>query len=263
MRCTPGIETWAGSPDDESTTLSCKKPCLDKPLYPVQPSVRTVAPWAHVTDKWLEIRAGGIWNMTHSNSPKSLRLFDLDSYHYDWLAGSAPALPSSLDSTHQGLVNLNRSRQSFTFATYHRYAKSLEHRPRRPVVGTQRPLQGFSRKAVLGGRQMPGGFKPSRKRCPRLFQDCRSRHGSLVATRRTDQTAPRLAPRHSNCLTSGAAESLLPSQLLQVDCTRLVARELLHELTVRVWEIISCRQVVLHARSMPCLSCKKLYHRRS
>jgi len=57
--------------------------------------------------------------MTHSNSSKSLRLFDLDSYHYDWLAGSTPALSSSLDSTHQGLVNLNlnRSRQSLTLRT--------------------------------------------------------------------------------------------------------------------------------------------------
>jgi len=179
--------------------------------------------------------------MTHSNSPKTLILLDLDGYRYDWLAGSAPALSSSLDSTHKGLVDLDHSRQSFTLATYHRYAKSLEHRPRCSVARAQRSLQGFSRKAILGGRQMPGGFKPSRQWCPRLLKDCSGRHGCLVATRRTDQTTPRLTPRHSNCLTSRTAKIPWPPQPLQVDSTRIIAGELLHELTVRVWEITFCR----------------------
>ena len=179
--------------------------------------------------------------MTHSNSPKSLSLLDLDRYHDDGLAGTAPALPSTLDSAHDGLIDLDRSRQPFSLATHHRYAVSLEHRPRRSVAGVQRPLQGFSREAVLRGRQMPGGFKPGRKWCPRLLQDRSSRHGCLVATRRTDQTAPRLTPRHSTCLTSRAAEARWPPQLLQVDCSRIVAGEFLHELTVRVWETSFCR----------------------
>jgi hypothetical protein len=202
----------------------------------------------NVTDKWLEIRAGGIWNMTHSNSPKSHGLLDLDSYDYDWFAGSAPPLPSSLDSTYQSLVDLDRSRQPFTLATHHRYAKSLKHRPRRPVAGAERSLQGFCREAILGGRQMPGGFKPSRKGCPRLLQDCSSRHRCLVATCRTDQTATRLTPRNSNCLTSRAAEALWPPQPLQVRRARIVAGELLHEFTVRVWEITFCHYAVLHVQ---------------
>jgi hypothetical protein len=81
--------------------------------------------------------------------------------------------------------------------------------------------------------------------------------------RRTDQTAPCLAPRHSNCLACRTAEACWPPQLLQVDCTRIVTAELSYEFTVRVWETSPYRQVVLHARSGSSSSCKTVYRRRS
>jgi hypothetical protein len=42
----------------------------------------------------------------------------------------------------------------------------------------------------------------------------------------------------SSCLTSRAAEARWPPQLLQGDCTRIVAGKLLHELTVRVGDFL-------------------------
>jgi hypothetical protein len=118
---------------------------------------------------WVEIRSRGIGNMPQSHAPNSLSRLDLDRYHDEGRAGPAPALPSTRDSTTDGLVALARSRQPFSRAPPHRYAVSLEHRPHRSGAGALRPRQGFSREAVRGGRQMPGGFTPGRTWCPRLL----------------------------------------------------------------------------------------------
>ena len=186
--------------------------------------------------------------MTHSNSPKTFRLLDLDGYQDDRLAGPAPALPSLDDSTHEGFVDLDYARQSFSLAAYHRHAVSLEHRPRCPVANTKCSLQSFSRETILGGSQVPRGFKPSRQRCPCFLQNRSSRYRSLMATRGANQTTSRLTPRFSLCVASRAAKSLRPSYALQVGSTRSVGGKFLHKFTVSVGEnAFSYSQVPRHA----------------
>ena len=182
--------------------------------------------------------------MTHSNSPKTFRLFDLDSNHNDGFTTSASALSSLLNTTNEGLVDFDSTRQPLSLTTYHRYAVTLEHRPRRPVAGAQCSLQGFGRKSVLGCCQVPGGFKPSGQWGPRFFQNRTSRHRCLMAACGTDQTTTCLAPRLPTRLAYGAAEAIRPPQLFQIGSTYIVIGKVLHKLTVRVREIPSCR----HAR---------------
>lgn len=61
----------------------------------------------NVTNKWLETCNRGIRNMTHTDSPKALRLLNLDSYHNDRLAGTPTTFPSLLDTTYKGFINLD------------------------------------------------------------------------------------------------------------------------------------------------------------
>lgn len=182
--------------------------------------------------------------MTHSNSPKTFRLFDLDSNHNNGFSTSASAPFSLHNTTNESLVDFDSTRQPLSLATYHRYAVTLEHRPRRPVTDAQCSLQGFGRKAILGCCQVPGGFKPSGQWGPRFFHNRASRHGCLIAARGTDQTTTCLAPRLSTCLAYGATEAIRPPQLLQIGSTYIVIGKVLYKLTVRVREIPSCR----HAR---------------
>ena len=182
--------------------------------------------------------------MTHSNSPKTFRLFDLDSNRNNGFTPSASALSSLHNTSNEGLVDFDSTGQPLSLATYHRYAVTLEHCPRRPVAGAQCSLQGFGRKAVLTGCQVPGGFKPSGQRGSRFFQNRTSRHGCLMAAGGTDQTTTCLAPRLPARLAYGAAEAIRPPQLLQIGSTYIVIGKVLHKLTVRVREISFCR----HAR---------------
>jgi len=182
--------------------------------------------------------------MTHSNSPKPFRRFELNSNHNNGFTTSASALSSLHNTTNEGLVDFNSTRQQLSLATYHRYAVTLEHRPRRPVAGTQCSLQSFGRKAVLGCCQVPSGFKPGGQWSTRFFQNGTSRYGCLMAACRTDQTTTCLAPRLTTRLAYGTAETIRPPQLFQIDSTYFVIGKMLHKLTVRVREILSC----LHAR---------------
>ena len=178
--------------------------------------------------------------MTHSNSPKTFRFFDLESNHNNGFTTSASAFSSMYDTTNEGLVNFDSTRQPLSLATYHRYAVTLEHRPRRSVAGAQCSLQGFGRKAVLGCCQVPGGFKPSGQWGSRFFQNRTNRHRCLMATRGTDQTTTCLAPRLPTHLAYWATEAIRPPQLLQIGSTCIVVGKVLYKFMVRIWEIPSC-----------------------
>ncbi len=183
--------------------------------------------------------------MTHSNSPKTFRLFNLYSNHNNRFATSASTLSSLHNTTNEGLVDFDSSSQPFSLTTHHRYTITLKHRPCRPVAGTQCSFQGFGRKAILGCCQMPGSFKPSGQWGSGFFQNCTSRHVCLMTACGTDQTTTCLVPRLSTRLASRATEAISPPQLLQIGSTYIVIGKVLHKLTVRVREIFSCR----HARN--------------
>ena len=178
--------------------------------------------------------------MTHSDSPKTFRFLDLDSYYNNRLIGSTAALSSLCDTTKEGLIDFDYTRQLPSLATYHRYSIPLENGPGRPVAGAQSSFQGFGRKAVLSGCKVPCGFKPSRQWCPRFFKNRTSRHGCLMTACGTDQTATRLAPRLRTSHAFRATKAFWPPQVLQVVCTRAVVRKMLHEFAVSVWKIVSC-----------------------
>ena len=92
-----------------------QKPVVRRAIVP-SPSVRAYGSsfGNDVTDKWLEIGTRCIWNVAHTDSSKALWLLYLSSYHYDGFAGTSPSFSSLLDSTHKGLVDLDRSRQPVT-----------------------------------------------------------------------------------------------------------------------------------------------------
>lgn len=194
----------------------------------------------NVTDERLEISKRGFWNMTHSNSPKTFRFLDLDSYHNNRLSGSAAALAALHDATKECLVNFDNTRQLPPLTTHHRYPVSLENRPSRPVTGTQRSFQSFCRKAIFGGCKVPCGFKPSRQWRSRFFQNRANRHGCLMTTCRTDQTTTCLSPRIPKSHACRAMKTIWPPQVLQVGSACTVVRKMLHKFAISVWEVASC-----------------------
>ena len=222
-------------------------PVFGQTIIP-RPSVRAYdGSFGHdVTDKWLETSARGIWNVAHPDSSKPFRFLDLNSYHNDRLARTSPSLTTLLDSTNKGFVDFNRPRQLAPFTTNHRHAVPLKHRPCRSIAGAKRLFQCLSRQSILCGCQMPSGFKPSRQRCSRLFHDRTSRHGCLVTTCSTNQSAPRLTPRLSGRLGCRTAKTDWPPQFLPVGCTRSFIGDLLDELPERVGEINPIGQIVSH-----------------
>jgi len=77
-------------------------------------------PFVHnVINERLEISKRGFWNMTHSNSPKTFRLLDLDSYYNNGLTGPTPTLSALHDTTKEGLIDFDYTRQPLSLATYH------------------------------------------------------------------------------------------------------------------------------------------------
>ena len=197
-----------------------------------------------VTNEWLEISKRGFWNMTHSDSPKTFRFFDLNSYCDNRLTGSTSALPTLHDTTEKGFIDFDNTQQSLSFAAYHPNTVTLKNGPCRPITDAQGSFQGFGRKAVLGGCKVPSSFKPSRQWCPRFFHNRASRHGCLMTTRGTDQAPTRLTPRLPTSLACRATKAIWPPQLLQVDSTCIVIGKMLHKLAVDIWKISSC----CHAR---------------
>ena len=189
--------------------------------------------------------------MAHAHAPEAPGLLDLDGDHDDGLAAPAPALAATDDATHEGLIDLDRSRESLALAAHHRHAVALQQRPGSPVAGTQGALQGRGRETVLGGRQMPGGLEPGRQGGAGLVEDRAGCHGCLVATGRTDQSTPRLTPRRPKHAAGRTAELRRPAQLLQVGGARDVAGEPLYELAVRTGEVQLDRQVALHRPTHP------------
>jgi len=121
-RCTPGMATWAGSPDEEALLFSrvdihvLANSCIRSSICAYGRSL------GHdVTDKRLEIRAGGIRNMAHPDSPKILGLLDLDGYPPRWICWSRARVSLLVNSTHEGLIDLDRSDSRSRSLRYHRH----------------------------------------------------------------------------------------------------------------------------------------------
>ncbi len=178
--------------------------------------------------------------MTHSNSTKAFRLLDFDRYYNNRLTSSATTLSTLHDTTKEGFINFDNTRQRSSLTAYHRYSISLKNSPSRTVTSAQSSFQGFSRKTVLGSCKMPCGFKPSRQWCSRFVQNCASCYRCLVTTCGTNQSATSLSPWLHMTHAFRAMKAIWPSQVLQVVCTCAVIREILHEFAVSVWEIVSC-----------------------
>ena len=216
-----------------------------------------------VAYKGFQAGAGGIGEMAHPHSPEAPGLLDLDGDHDHGFAGPAPTLAAMHDASHEGLIDLDRSRKPFALAAHHRHAVALEQRPGGSVAGTHGALHGRGRETVLGGREMPGGLEPGRQWSAGLVEDRAGRHGRLVATGRANQSPARLTPRRPKHATGRAAELRRPAQLLQVSGARGVAGEPLDELAVRTGKVHIDHQLALHHTPLALAGQQSAYRGRS